>query len=318
LSSIHHPQPPHTESAAGSFRFRTADPDEMVAAAASISGGTVTVEALGRDFLAEMHVERLASAALFCPSLRSCRLVAPPGRHFVSLSFPLTGVSELVDSDGLETLVPGSAHILATDLPFDFRVPRESSMLVANFLRPDLLGAFNGPRVLDLRDPRVSAFWRFLSYTWQELRASNGLSESSFPVQRLEECLTQMAGDLVESIGTSHPGGDGRAMRRVVTRATEFMLAHIGSRLTLAAVSEAAGVSNSTLLRAFRSVHGLSPMQFLRRRRLDMVRERLRRAVPGETTVTEVATEFGFEHLGRFAVDYRAAFGESPSTTLKS
>ena len=34
-------------------------------------------------------------------------------------------------------------------------------------------------------------------------------------------------------------------------------------------------------------------------------------------TVTEIATALGFVELGRFSVEYRKAFGESPSETLR-
>lgn len=34
-------------------------------------------------------------------------------------------------------------------------------------------------------------------------------------------------------------------------------------------------------------------------------------------TVTEIATALGFVELGRFSVEYRRAFGESPSETLR-
>lgn len=40
-------------------------------------------------------------------------------------------------------------------------------------------------------------------------------------------------------------------------------------------------------------------------------------AAPGDLTVTEVAHHCGFVHTGRFAIAYRRAFGESPSTTLR-
>ena len=46
-------------------------------------------------------------------------------------------------------------------------------------------------------------------------------------------------------------------------------------------------------------------------------RQKLRRARPGQTTVSDVAVACGFWHLGRFSGAYKALFGESPSDTLK-
>jgi transcriptional regulator GlxA family with amidase domain len=34
-------------------------------------------------------------------------------------------------------------------------------------------------------------------------------------------------------------------------------------------------------------------------------------------TVSKTATRFGFRELGRFSVEYRTIFGESPSETLR-
>jgi AraC family ethanolamine operon transcriptional activator len=38
---------------------------------------------------------------------------------------------------------------------------------------------------------------------------------------------------------------------------------------------------------------------------------------PFTTTVTEIAIDHGFGELGRFAIEYRALFGESPSESLR-
>jgi AraC-like DNA-binding protein len=60
----------------------------------------------------------------------------------------------------------------------------------------------------------------------------------------------------------------------------------------------------------------LSPLNYQRLRRLNLVRAALRKVEP--TTVSAIARSYGFSELGRFAVAYRAAFGEMPSATLRS
>jgi AraC-like DNA-binding protein len=48
---------------------------------------------------------------------------------------------------------------------------------------------------------------------------------------------------------------------------------------------------------------------------LERARERLQSAEPTDT-VTTIALECGFAHLGRFPTTYRTAFGELPTETL--
>jgi transcriptional regulator GlxA family with amidase domain len=60
----------------------------------------------------------------------------------------------------------------------------------------------------------------------------------------------------------------------------------------------------------------MSPMQYLRNSRFGKVRAALLRADP-EESVTEIAMNWGFTHMGRFAVEYRQRFGESPSESLR-
>ena len=50
--------------------------------------------------------------------------------------------------------------------------------------------------------------------------------------------------------------------------------------------------------------------------RLSQARQALLSANCKLMTVTEIATSFGFVELGRFSVEYRKVFGESPSQTL--
>jgi AraC-like DNA-binding protein len=61
---------------------------------------------------------------------------------------------------------------------------------------------------------------------------------------------------------------------------------------------------------------GMAPKRYLLLRRMNLAYQALRAAQPSKTTVTQVATRFGFWELGRFAVEYRAWCGELPSATL--
>lgn len=58
-----------------------------------------------------------------------------------------------------------------------------------------------------------------------------------------------------------------------------------------------------------------TPKSYLKQMRLQKLREEL---LGGRVrNVTEVALDYGFCHLGRFSSDYRKAFGELPSETIK-
>jgi transcriptional regulator GlxA family with amidase domain len=81
-------------------------------------------------------------------------------------------------------------------------------------------------------------------------------------------------------------------------------------------LARASGVSPRTVYRAFRRLYGEPPARLQRRDRLESARARLEAGRPGDS-VTSVALDLGFEHLGRFAGHYRRLFGEPPSATLR-
>lgn len=98
--------------------------------------------------------------------------------------------------------------------------------------------------------------------------------------------------------------------------AMEFIDLHLSEPLSVGVVAVAAGVSARTLQAAFKVELRTTPTAYIRSRRLERARADMGEASTG-LTVTDVATRWGFTHLGRFAAEYRERFGESPSQTLR-
>jgi AraC-like DNA-binding protein len=103
---------------------------------------------------------------------------------------------------------------------------------------------------------------------------------------------------------------------QIVRRAEERFEAAGEKPVSLADLCVAAGVSARTLQYAFRDLYGMSPIQYFKVRRLHRARRALKSAVPERSAVKRAALESGLTDLGRFSVEYRALFGQSPSATL--
>jgi AraC-like DNA-binding protein len=103
---------------------------------------------------------------------------------------------------------------------------------------------------------------------------------------------------------------------QIVKCAEAFFRQHVDESISIAQLSAIAGVSERGLRNAFYDVYQTSPKRYLRQWRLHRVRHALRATSSSLESVTAVATRHGLYELGRFAVEYRALFGEPPSHTL--
>lgn len=103
-----------------------------------------------------------------------------------------------------------------------------------------------------------------------------------------------------------------------VKRVEEYIASHMDQPLTVGELAAHAGVSVSALFMGFRNFRKTTPMAYLKSVRLQRVREELQRSSIGAETVTNIATRWGFGHLGHFTSDYKRKFGESPSETLRN
>jgi transcriptional regulator GlxA family with amidase domain len=88
-------------------------------------------------------------------------------------------------------------------------------------------------------------------------------------------------------------------------------------RASVSEISLELNVSRRTIEHVFRDLMGESPWAYFTLRRLNLCKQALMEANHRETSVTIIATGFGFYELGRFASYYHRHFGELPSQTLR-
>lgn len=97
--------------------------------------------------------------------------------------------------------------------------------------------------------------------------------------------------------------------------ARRYIHEHLKQELTLADIAAACGASIRSITHDFREHLNLSPQLYIRQARLQAVHRDLLNASPS-ATVTQIASQWGFNHLGRFSTWYKELYNEPPSETL--
>ena len=117
--------------------------------------------------------------------------------------------------------------------------------------------------------------------------------------------------------GSSTPTLKPSRRRKLIAQAELEIVAHLEKPLTLKELAKRLGSSSSALSYGFKELFGMSPMRYLKVRRLNAVRRCLKARDPDSCSVEALANQFGLWNGGHFARDYKVMFGELPSQTLQ-
>ncbi|MBY5905437.1 AraC family transcriptional regulator [Rhizobium leguminosarum] len=99
-------------------------------------------------------------------------------------------------------------------------------------------------------------------------------------------------------------------------RAIKYMDANLSRSMTVSAIGREAGTSVRALQVAFQRFKGTTPLNYLKTMRLEAARKALL-ADANCASISDVARNAGFTHMGRFSAAYYQAFGETPSDTIR-
>jgi AraC-like DNA-binding protein len=270
------------------------------------------------------QVDLKRSSLSYMHSPTAVRVVSGPLSHTYRFGFHLDGISRYFINGYESTLTPAVAILNAPGQMLDVRTnPHRLLALTFDGAFVDKAVARRFGRVppfeewareFSLRAGPAVCLQSLMLWMATELdRPDSWLLASPRSAVRLERA---MLGLFLDCLGEQRPAcrrpSDDLATRHV-RHVEEWIDAHYGDAVTIDDLAEFAGISVRSLQESFRRLRNCTPMEALVRRRLRAAYDALRNP---EATVTQVATDCGFFHLGRFASRYQQAFGEPPSATL--
>jgi transcriptional regulator GlxA family with amidase domain len=107
------------------------------------------------------------------------------------------------------------------------------------------------------------------------------------------------------------------AQPQTLRGAIEFIHENAHRDIGLSDIAAALNVTPRSVQYMFRRHLATTPLEYLRRVRLDRAHRDLQAADPAVDTVMEIAGRWRFAHPGRFSMAYKEAFGRPPSRTLR-
>jgi AraC family ethanolamine operon transcriptional activator len=304
---------------------RFTEPEDLLGA---VPGVFFQLLPLGNGpFEVSLTTIRLGDVTLHVGHTSACMGFAKTAPDAAVLQLPLENVDSLVvngvtcrpgivgtygsGAEMLRTNPRSSAHA-AIILPFGLVETLVEPPAASQLCRP------GGHALLQASPPSWGRAERLLRAVGEAAATIPQIFDAEQPRRALREALLHAAHDLVagEQEAEIRMPRSSKARRHIVVAADAYLHAHKGRPIYTEELCDALGVSASSLAEAFRAIFCISPHRFLKLRRLNMVRAALRSREGAAPLVKSVALSHGFWHLGQFAHDYRATFGESPSETL--
>lgn len=248
-----------------------------------------------------------------------------------SVLMVLKGVAEIERGETATTVAKGSIYIVnpadrlrmrlsADQLNVAFCFPVSS---LQQYIKIETDIAVTEPLLFQSpkgeNDAAESQLARTLSWLYGEFSQPQSMLQNPLVGPHLEKALF---GLLLSELSHNQTELFSRQMAspvpNYVRRAEAFIVSHYDEPITVESITNAANISLRALQNGFRRFRDTTPMNFLRDYRLDQANRLLKQSYPQARSVTEVAVDSGFMHLGKFAKRYKERFGETPSDTLKS
>jgi Helix-turn-helix domain/AraC-binding-like domain len=250
--------------------------------------------------------------------------------HLVQV--PLSGKATMSVGNAMIQSSSSVATLPPLDRSFTMNWARETPTLILYVSRErlqqvarQLYGLDNGEQLelalqMQMSSPEGVAFIRSLT-DWHDVMENAGANTAYIRKLSAELLLARML-SAVENSASKSLGAWENASSGVRTDglAQKFSTAiedGVEYGFGVFEIADQLGVPVRTLQEHVRSAFNSTPSAMLREARLQHAHRLLSAGDSSHETVTVIAQQCGFGHLGRFSSDYRARFGETPAQTLR-
>ncbi len=320
---------PVSAQSVGVARLETTDPDQMSEFIAPLIGDARFGKLHDlRGFEARMETISSGRIGFMMGRLRNTRLSCGAGPGGTHVHLTLRGAAEIDLGSGFSMFDERSAQApvrRCRDQSFHLHSAATAFMVVsmdAGLLRETNIKQTGGRCVsasdrggkLNLHSREGQIFSRLAHALFSDLHSGTTRNRCNVAVE--SELATQFLLS-INQVGAPLDQCDKIASALAMQRVQDWIMGNLTEQITRAELCAISGLHVRTLTRGFRLKYHLSPMQFVRDRRLDAVRNALLAGTADEISVTRVAEDYGLYHLGRFSHDYRLRFHELPTATLK-
>ncbi|WP_295032274.1 AraC family transcriptional regulator [uncultured Microbacterium sp.] len=274
---------------------------------------------------AHLHTS-LSSAPVATSSVNRLRYGAPvtvlpagPEEETFLFVMPLGGAGELRYGAQETTARAGALYVVGPYEPFRFDFSAAYDQIVVRIPRATverIAGLESGTRLkVEVPLEATASSAAFISLLGSGLSLPLDSPHGGRMASQIEELLVEAV--LAPYAADQQTPARGTHSARTVAAAQEHILENLAEPLSLTSVAMSCGVSVRTLQAAFRRELDTSPGAWIRAQRLERVHRALSEARPDEASVSTIAHQYGFLHLGDFAAQFHTRFGVLPSAVLR-
>ena len=183
---------------------------------------------------------------------------------------------------------------------------------------PEINRLINTSEVLHCNPHKLSELRSWLISIYDQLITISAENRNARYLKQIEQELIDRLVKLLAEDRQPVSKKPSRKRDKALFSAEHYIAEHSNAYITIPELCLVANVSERTLEYAFRERYNLTPQHYIIMHRMNNVRKQLRTANPTKGTISKIAQQHGFLHMGQFSTDYKRIFSELPSETLNA